>query len=99
MKKAKSKAKIAPAKEYTPEQIAKLEQDAEAFREIKGYSEARPIRLPHDLTIGEYNFLVSYLRNHRTKILNSDPKIPKHIMNGSNMEMAVAEKPFKKDVN
>jgi hypothetical protein len=39
----------------------------------------RPIALPNDLTLKEYNWMVDYLKDQRVKILNHKADIPKKI--------------------
>jgi len=69
------------------------ESELESFKAAKEQAEVRPIRLPSDPTIGEYNFLVAYCRDVRKRILNSDPKIPSLIETQDGIEVAVAKKP------
>lgn len=84
--------------EYTEEELQSIISENNAYRAAKEQSEVRPIRLPSDLTIGEYNFLVEYLIDQRRKILNSNPKIPKTIYSKDGVEIAVPEKPNKKQL-
>jgi len=81
------------AQELSPEEIEALQSELESFKAAKEQAEVRPIRLPSDPTIGEYNFLVAYCRDVRKRILNSDPKIPSLIETQDGIEVAVAKKP------
>ena len=84
--------------EYTEEELQSIISENNAHRAAKEQADVRPIRLPSDLTVGEYNFLVEYLIDQRRRILNSNPKIPKKIETKEGIEFAVPKKPKKKEL-
>jgi hypothetical protein len=65
--------------EYTPDEVELLINEVKSYRHLAGQTSARPIRLPDELTISEYNWLIGYCTRQRVAILNSNPKIPKVI--------------------
>lgn len=68
-----------PEDSFTPDEVKHLVKELRTYRLALQQASVRPIRLPSELTIGEYNFLVTFLKKQRIQILKSDPKIPKEI--------------------
>jgi hypothetical protein len=69
-------AMIGAQKELNDELVSlRLELDKMLADQATG----RPLRMPNHLTIGEFNWMVKYLKDRRVEILNHQADIPKDI--------------------
>jgi len=65
--------------DFTNEQLTSVINEWRVLKDLLNDKSLRPIRLPNDLTSGEFNWLVQFLKEQRVKLINISGQIPKPI--------------------
>lgn len=63
-------------KAYTTEEIKHLIKELKTYRAALDQASARPIRLPSELTVGEYNSIVGFMKQQYERLKSANPDVP-----------------------
>jgi len=63
--------------DLSTEQLQTIFTEWNVLKTVLNEKQLRPIRLPNDLTSGEFNWLVQFLKEQRVKLINISGQIPK----------------------